>query len=182
MTDNNSQSKINGNSLQLGDADKGPLLTSLRFIIVATNLLLAVMVSITAIMRYVLKIDLYGIDEFILLIAFILYFAGSAYGAKKERHISADILTQYVHRPKAKQIIIMLSSILTLLLSGVFAWLGGQMFIWQIMKGGKTQIWRIPLYVPQGAIFLGLLIMTWYFGRWFVRECRKSSELFKGKA
>lgn len=152
--------------------DSAIVVRILKILIFWSNLLVALLVSCTAAMRYLFKMDLYGVDEFILLAAFILYFSGAAYGAHKGKHICADILANYLKAPKLKRIVAALTAFITLSLSVIFSWLGVKMFTWQWMTQGKTQIWKIPLWVPQGFIALCLVLMSIYFFIWFIRRIK----------
>ena len=163
----------------------GPLarfiLKVLRFIMISMSLTVAVVIGIAAALRYIFKMDMYGIEDFIIIFAYWLYFSGGAYGAYENSHITADILTVYMKNQKLKRGIICFSSLCTVLLSGLFAFWGWQMFKWQLEKGGASPIWRIPLYVPQSAITLGLTLMTFYFGLHFLENFRLFRQALAGE-
>ena len=157
------------------------MLKVLRFIMISMSLTVAVVIGVAAALRYVFKMDMYGIEDFIIVFAYWLYFSGGAYGAFENSHITADILTVYMKNQKMKRGIICFSSLCTVLLSGLFAFWGWQMFAWQLDKGGATPVWRIPLYVPQSAITLGLTLMTFYFGLHFLENVRLFRQTLVGK-
>lgn len=158
--------------------DDSLIIKATKWVVIISNAAVAMLVAATAIMRYVFKTDLYGIDEFIVISAFTLYMSGSVYGAHRGSHITADMLSQYIKNKKLNASLVVFSSFLTVAFSAAFTWLGAKMFIWQIMKQGKTQIWRIPLYIPQGIIFLCLALMTLYFSIWFVRRIKTMRRVF----
>jgi TRAP-type C4-dicarboxylate transport system permease small subunit len=158
------------------------LLKVLRFIMISMSLTVAVVIGVAAALRYVFKMDMYGIEDFIIVFAYWLYFSGGAYGAFENSHITADILTVYMKNQKLKRGIICFSSLCTVLLSGLFAYWGWLMFSWQLAKGGATPVWRIPLYVPQSAITLGLTLMTFYFALHFMENLRLFRKALSGKA
>lgn len=162
-----------GSKNDTGLNESGPVLKILKFFIIISNILVAVLVSSAAIMRYLLKIDLYGVDEFILLSAYILYFSGAVYGAHQGQHICADILSNYLKSYKLKSMLKVVNSFITLALSLVFSWLGVKMFAWQWMTQGKTQVWRIPIWASQGFIALCLILMSVYFLLWFIKSVKQ---------
>ena len=162
--------------------DSGPVIKVFKFLIITSNILVAILVSSAAFMRYVLEMDLYGVDEFILLAAFILYFSGSVYGAHRNQHICADIISNYLKNIKAKRVMGAITSFLTFGLSAVFSWLGVNMFTWQWATQGKTQIWRIPLWVTQGFIALCLILMSVYFLIWFIRSLKALRDAWRQPA
>ncbi len=156
-------------------------LKALRFIMITMSLTVAFVIGIAASLRYIFKMDMYGIEDFIIIFAYWLYFSGGAYGAYENSHITADILTVYMKNQKLKRGIICFSSLCTVLLSGLFAFWGWQMFQWQLKMGGASPIWRIPLFVPQSAITLGLTLMTFYFGLHFLENYRLFRLALAGK-
>jgi len=166
---------------ETGPSDSGFIVKILKNLIIWSNLVVAVLVTCTAAMRYLFKMDLYGVDELILLAAFILYFSGSAYGAHRGSHICADILSNYLKAPKVKTIVTSFTAFLTFTLSVIFSWLGVKMFTWQWMTQGKTQIWKIPLWVPQGFIAICLVLMSIYFFIWFIRRVKDCRTVYKGE-
>src|SRR5690625_1523600 len=74
-------------------------------ILVLCSVFLVLGVSIQVFLRYVLKSDLLGIQELIIILAFWLYFIGSSLGSLYNKHISAELVSIYVSNKKIKQFI-----------------------------------------------------------------------------
>ena len=57
------------------------------YIMMATGCAVAGLIIVSAFLRYILKIDFYGSEEYILLAGFWLYFTGSMSAARDKSHI-----------------------------------------------------------------------------------------------
>jgi TRAP-type C4-dicarboxylate transport system substrate-binding protein len=52
---------------------------------------------------------------------------------------------------------------LTIALSLLYTYWGWDFFFWSLMEGGTSTVWQIPLVVSHTAVFLGFVMMSWYF-------------------
>jgi TRAP-type C4-dicarboxylate transport system substrate-binding protein len=139
------------------------LKTAQRIIMVACAAFIVCAVGTGAILRYLFGMDLYGAEEFITIAAFWLYFAGAVYATHTHRHISAEIVSTYVHNARTRLIIHLFRGVVTVglaLLYSVWAW---DFFYWSMTDGGWTTVWQIPLVVAHTAVFVGFVLMAWYF-------------------
>jgi TRAP-type C4-dicarboxylate transport system permease small subunit len=145
-----------------------------KAIMIATSAFIVVSVGAIAIQRYAFRGDLYGMEEFITLAAFWLYFIGAAYATHIRSHISAEIFSVYCPHYGTRQAVALLRSGVTVGLALLYAVWGWDMFRWSLAEGGATTVWQIPLAATHTAIFLGLVLMAWYFLVEFVWEVAKS--------
>ena len=134
-----------------------------RIIMVVCAAFIVCAVGAGAILRYVLGQDLYGADEFITVAAFWLYFAGAVYATHTHQHISAEIVSTYVRNAHARRIVHLIRSGVTTALALLFAVWAWDFFYWSLSEGGWTTVWQIPLVVAHTAVFLGFVLMAWYF-------------------
>ncbi|MFC4350385.1 TRAP transporter small permease [Fodinicurvata halophila] len=132
-------------------------------IVVLANLFVLFGVSAIAFQRYVFGGSLYGMDELIVIAAFWMYFIGAAYATRYHRHISADIISVYLRGRRIGDLVQLLSSVITLGLSGLFTYWAWEMFSWSLAKGGETPVFGIPNLVLHTSILLGFIFMTLYF-------------------
>lgn len=135
-----------------------------------TSIILMFVVSLAALFRYILKVDLYGYEEWVKMFAFWLYFMGSGLGAFYSSHVSADLIQVYVKPGRLKHGLICLRTFFTLLICFLFTWYGYKFFFYGIrgplgtgVGVPTTSLWNIPFWTSYLAIFLGLIIMSWYF-------------------
>lgn len=141
-------------------------------------ILLTVIISAATIMRYILKMDLYGYEEWVKIFAFWLYFMGAAYGAFCGTHISADLIQAYL-KGFTKRLLLFVKTTVTLGVTALFTWYGLDFFMFGLrgplgtgVAIPKTVAWRIPLWTCYAAILIGLVSMTYYFFWDWIRATR----------
>lgn len=153
------------------------------FIMIATASFIVLVISTSAIMRYFMDQDIYGIEELITIAAFWMYFAGAVYATKTRRQISAELFSMFTKNGKILYGIALAQRLITLSLCLIYAWWGWEFVSWSFLSGGKTTLWQIPLYVGQSSVFLGLVCMLVYFARDVLMLLRvKPSEYYPGRA
>ncbi|MCF7936122.1 MAG: TRAP transporter small permease subunit [Synergistales bacterium] len=134
----------------------------LEWMLVVTQLLLSFAIVATVLFRYILHLDLYGSEEFILIFAFWLYLMGAAYGSYEDSHIQADIVKEYVKNPRLRfwmRFVVVSISTVTCLVINYWAF---NYFVWGIVRDTRSIAWRIPMVIPQSAILVGFSIMSLY--------------------
>ncbi len=134
-----------------------------RIIMVVTAAFIVIAVGAGAMLRYLFNVDLYGAEEFITIAAFWLYFSGAVYATHTNSHISAEIVSTYVTSPKIRKFLHLFRGVVTTalaLLYSVWAW---EFFYWSLTEGGWTTVWQIPLVIAHTAVFVGFVLMAWYF-------------------
>ncbi len=134
-----------------------------RWFLITAGCMITVLVFIEVMLRYVFESPLFGIEELIVFIAMWLYFIGAALGAHDRTHIKADVINVWVKSPRGMAIIYTVNSLVTVFLSAVMATWCYDYFIFGINKWGATPALRLPLVIPQSAVFLGAILMTIYF-------------------
>jgi len=157
---------------------------SFSFITFSMSFVLTLLIVLATFLRYVLKVDLYGYEEWVKLFAFWLYFSGAALGAFNRTHVSADLVQSYVPAGVLKLFLVFLKNLVTTLVSGLFVWYGFE-FFWFGFRGPlgtgvalpMTTAWRIPFWTSYLAVFIGLVFMFCYFAR---DLCKSTRELVAG--
>lgn len=136
------------------------------------SVLLMLIISAATVMRYLLKVDLYGYEEWVKIFAFWLYFIGAGYGAYAGTHVSADLVQSYLPESGFKRFMLFLRTLVTVCITLLFTWYGLD-FFWFAFTGPlgtgvaipKTVAWRIPLWTAYISILIGLMYMSYYFIR-----------------
>jgi TRAP-type C4-dicarboxylate transport system permease small subunit len=179
----------------------------MEVLMVFSSLALTGVIVAAAVLRYVVRGDLYGYEEWVKLLAFWLYFMGGAYGAYNDTHVSADIIDAYMPAGKPRQTMVFVRQLITSGMSILFTVFGYYFFMygllgpipkkdmitvgwdgmdltfssinfWTTRAIARTTVWQIPLWTSYIAIFLGLILMTIYFSR---RCIHTGIALFKGE-
>ncbi|GKX34403.1 MAG: hypothetical protein MnENMB40S_20210 [Rhizobiaceae bacterium MnEN-MB40S] len=121
--------------------------------------------TLVVIFRYFLHADLFAYEEWLLPIAFWLYFLGSSVGSYQDGQIRADILETYLKTPKIKWWRRLVVGVLeTAILIVLVFWAGLTIMndlstypFWQ-----TTIALNIPYFIPHLAIFVGFAFMAFY--------------------
>lgn len=143
------------------------LLAFQKILLVSASLILAVTFFFVVILRYLFQADLFAYEEWVMAIAFWLYFIGGAQGSWEGNHIKADFLSAFIKSPAVSRffalLVIAIELAVLLVLSGLAIYM-----VWeniaQYPKWPATVAWRIPFLVPHTGIMLGFLLMTFFTG------------------
>lgn len=146
------------------------LLKVQRVVLFLTSALVIGIISAGAAMRYILKVDFFGIEDVTLTISFFMYFIGGAYAAYSNNHISAQVIPDLMKNKKARNILLIAKSFITVCLSWLFTYWGFLMVKWGLEQGGTTPSLGIPLIFSKGAISAGLFLISIYFTIYFIED------------
>lgn len=140
------------------------------------GLLLPTMITIGVMFRYILKTDLYAIEEFEVFLAIWFYFMGAAYASYNKQQITADILQAMVKSFATKKIVAIVATLIMVLVSIAFCYYSFDMIAYSWEKQPRTAVWKLPLVWEYLAVLLGFVVMTVYAIRDFVYACRRTPE------
>lgn len=140
----------------------------------SVGLLLPAMITVGVIFRYILKTDLYAIEEFEVFLAIWFYFMGSAYASYKKQQITADILQAMVKSFATRKLVAIIASLIMVLVSIAFCYYSFDMMAYSWDKQPRTAVWKLPLVWEYLAVLLGFIIMTVYSIRDFVHACKRT--------
>ena len=130
-------------------------------IFVSGMIILLAMVA-TVVLRYVLKMNLFGMDEIILCFVFWFYFFGGVYGSREDSQIRADVAATLIKNKKAVWILRLVTRVIELVVLAFLVVLSVQLFITNCDRMPSTQGLKIPYIVPQFAIVVGFALMFIY--------------------
>ena len=139
------------------------LLRLQRLVMILCSGFIITAVAAVAFQRYVFEGNLYGIEEYISFAAFWMYFMGASYATHIRSHISAEVFSIYCTHEPTRIVVSMLRSIITLGLCLLFTVWGWEFFYWSLTEGGKTTVWQMPLVIGHSSVFVGFIMMSWYF-------------------
>lgn len=147
-----------------------------EIVMMTAGILLPVIVTVGVFFRYVLKTDLYAIEEIEIFLAIWFYFMGSAYCSYKGTHITADILQAMTKSFSLRKIYTVVATGLSLVISVIFTYWCTDMVTYAWEKAPVTAVWKIPLVAQYLAVYLSMILMSIYALRDFVRACRRRPE------
>lgn len=133
-----------------------------RFFLALFSFIVVVIITASVVMRYVLKTDLYGLEEIEILLAMWIYFIGGSYGSYERSHITADIMNVIIKNPKILHGISIFVTAVSLAVSIFFAVWGIQYWNLIFMIGGNTPGLKIPLPLQRMPLTIGFVLMVWF--------------------
>ena len=148
------------------------LLKVQRAILVLSTIIVVSVLGVVVVARNIFEVNVLGYDEIILVGAYWMYFMGSSYASWEESHITADILIQLAS-PRKKVLLSLISKVMQVILGIPLVYLGYELIKWDLLAKPVTIDWGIPLLLPQAAIFVGFLMMTFYCAVYVLRDYHK---------
>src|SRR5690625_220481 len=133
-----------------------------KLIMIIASFLIIIGIASTVLLRYIFKMDLFGIEELIIIPSIWLYFMCASYASYEKSHISADIISSYVKNEKILLGFNIVKGILSFIIVTIVSYWSLQFLIWGVESEGKTPVWNVPMYVSILAVFIGFLLMFIY--------------------
>ena len=134
-----------------------------RSIVFFCSLFLTAAFCLVVLLRYGFDSDLFAYEEWVLTVAFLLYFLGSALASHHDVHIKADIVQEYLKPEHAKTLFQGSMLLFEAAIALVLTYYAGEMFFNEFARWPDiptTPVYKIPLAVPRCFIFLGFALMT----------------------
>jgi TRAP-type transport system small permease protein len=137
----------------------------MQFLVTAAGCIMALTFFFVVILRYIFHADLFAYEEWLMVIAFWMFFLASAVATHNNSHITADILGIILKNPKtiwARSILVKSIELLILL---YLTYLGYVMISEDIVAYPMWQTsiaLKIPFLIPRLGIAFGFLMMTIY--------------------
>lgn len=141
------------------------ILKFMNFVIISAGTIMALTFFFVVILRYGFGADLFAYEEWLMTIAFWMFFMASAAATHDRAHINADIVGFLISCPKAIWIRSLVVETLELIIVAVVTYWGFLMCMEELNtypNWQSTIALKIPFMVPRFGIFLGFLLMTVY--------------------
>lgn len=139
------------------------LVKVMNAIIIVCGCIMALTFFSVVILRYIFNADLFAYEEWLLAIAFWMFFMASAVASYRDTHITADILGIVLVNPTAVWWRTLIVKSIELIILAYLSYLGLLMVLEDLgdyPRWQTTIALKIPFIVPRLGIFLGLLMMT----------------------
>ncbi|GGK56788.1 TRAP transporter small permease [Amphritea balenae] len=141
------------------------LLRSKEYILAIASLIMAFVFFFVVILRYWFQADLFAYEEWVLMIAFWVYFLGGAMGSYENTHVKADFLLSLIDSVRTKWIVVNCTIFLEIIIGMVLSYWGWLM-LWEEISAypdwQRTTGLELPFVIPKLGIFLGFVLMTFY--------------------
>lgn len=131
-------------------------------LIIAGAIVVTLTVVIQVVLRYVLKLPLFGLEEFSRLIAVWMYFLGAYYGTRDDSHVQGDVAARFFTTARSQSILKTVTWALSLVACALFLYHSGKYSYWLYGTGERTTgLWWPRIYTV-GSMVVGALLMTIY--------------------
>ena len=137
----------------------------MNFIIIASGIILALTFFFVVVFRYGFGADLFAYEEWLMIIAFWMFFMAGAVGTHDRYHINADIVGFMISNPKLIFLRTLVVDCIELVICATITYWGFLMIQESILaypNWQQTVALKIPFIIPRFGIFLGFLLMTLY--------------------
>jgi TRAP-type C4-dicarboxylate transport system permease small subunit len=156
--------------------------TAGSFLIVLGGSIITITVVVQVILRYILKLPLFGLEEFSRLIAVWVYFIGAIFGTKYDAHVQGDVAARLFSTPKAKAMIKVVTWILCTILCFIFLYHSTKYSLWLYDTGERTTgLWWPRIYTV-GSMVFGAFFMSLYSVVNVVKYGENALDSFRGNA
>ena len=147
-----------------------------KWIMISVGLLLPAMITVGVFFRYVLKTDLYAIEEIEIFFGVWFYFMGAAYSSYRGSQITADILQVMLKSKRSRKIARVTATCITFLVAIVFTYWCTDLITFAMDTRPVTAVWKIPYIAEYVAVYAGFALMTIYAFRDFHRAMTGETE------
>jgi len=141
------------------------LLSTKEYFLAISSLIMAFVFFFVVVLRYWFQADLFAYEEWVLMIAFWVYFLGAAMGSYQNTHVKADFLLSLIDNVKTKWIVVNCTLFIETLICIVLSYWGWLMLTEEISAypdWQRTTGLELPFFIPKLGIFLGFILMTFY--------------------
>ena len=145
------------------------LLKVQEIILFLTSCMMIGILGAVVVCRYVLRVDLFGYDEIVMISAFWMYFIGSSYAMEKREHVRADILERLLP-PRGKRYLRIFANLLQSLVAIETVHLSVAYVINGFKIWPTTSAWGLPLMTSMSAVTAGFVLMALYVIVQFLEE------------
>lgn len=132
-----------------------------QYILIVLGIIVAGIVAVECIGRFV-GFNFAGYEELLVIAVFWLYMFGCAHGSYESSHIRADILETMMKESLARDIIITIKWILTLILGAIMLVWAFQLVQWSLSQQTVTTVYRLPTTIGHMSMVVGLALTTFY--------------------
>ena len=124
--------------------------------------IIPLLITAQVILRYVLKMPLFGIEELMLFPIIWLYMLGGANASMERNHISCGILTLYIKKEKSIAIFNFIKALISVAISMWLTYWAFWYFTYSLKMWKLSDLLYLPMFFAESAIFIGLVLMVFY--------------------
>ncbi len=127
------------------------------------------------IFRALLGVQVFGLEELVLMAAMWLYMLGAALASRERSHLSADFFQAFTDNEVLHDIMRLIATTLSVVMAVFFVTWSYSLFSWGVEKGQVTPVFSIPQYIAQGSLLVTSILLLLYALRDLIHDVRKLS-------
>ncbi|HBH29490.1 MAG: TRAP transporter small permease subunit [Desulfofustis sp. PB-SRB1] len=125
------------------------------------------------VMRYILELPVMGLEELLVYPTLWLYFLGSVNASREDTQIKANVLDVFLKTDKAKLIVRVIADLLSVIVAGWLTYWAYDYFRYALRVWKESPTLYIPTFYAECALFIGLVLMTFYAAWYLVKNSRR---------
>jgi TRAP-type C4-dicarboxylate transport system permease small subunit len=123
---------------------------------------IAWLIFIQVLFRYVLHIPMHFVEEILILAAVWLYLLGSVNASREESHINARVLEIFIGKVKNIYLIRMFSAMLTVIVTGWLTYWSYDFFMYSLKRWKISQVLGYPMIIMESAMLICFIFIFIY--------------------
>lgn len=135
----------------------------MNWMIIAGGCIMALTFLFVVIFRYGFDANLFAYEEWLMTIAFWMFFIAGAVAAYRQDHLSADVIGYMIHNPRTifvRELFVYSIEVVIVLLVTYWGWLMIAEEINAYPLWQTTNALKIPFIVPRLGIFIGFVFIS----------------------
>jgi TRAP-type C4-dicarboxylate transport system permease small subunit len=125
------------------------------------------------VMRYILELPVMGLEELLVYPTLWLYFLGSVNASREDTQIKANVLDVFMKTARAKLIVRVIADLLSVIVAGWLTYWAYDYFRYALRVWKESPTLYIPTFYAECALFIGLVLMTFYAAWYLVKNSRR---------
>lgn len=134
----------------------------MRVLLLFVTVFYSCLVMYSVILRYGFSETIIGIEELATYSAVWAYFVGAAYGSYERSHISASLVPVMFRSDRARAVVEVLATTITLVVGAAMTWHVYKYFSWSVGTRPRSLELETDLVWFHGAVLFGFAMMTVY--------------------
>lgn len=123
---------------------------------------IASLIFIQVLFRYILHIPMHFVEEILILAAVWLYLLGSVNASREESHINARVLEIFIGKVKNIYLIRMLAAVLTIIVTGWLTYWSYDFFLYSLKRWKISQVIGYPMIIMESAMLICFIFIFIY--------------------
>jgi TRAP-type transport system small permease protein len=137
----------------------------MRTIIIVITIMASCTMLLQVVARYIFEVAISGLDEITGHTAVWLYLMGAAYGSYDRSQIKAEMIHLVIKNQRVLNVVRAVSTLIGAIVAGYMVTWSYGYIRWSILKHEVTPTLQTPTVIFQVAIFIGAVLMAYYFIR-----------------